>query len=158
MKLKNIFTLFFLLQSLWAVAQNDTTEVPVIDTVLYGQISVVQDPRIEVLGKKLAEYNEALNLKKTRTGKGYRLMVLSTNDRQQVLSVRSNLIRLYPEHKVYMIFQSPFIKLKLGNFLEKKDAEDLRKQLVRDKVVTGNIYLLPETIEIKPEVRTGDEE
>lgn len=38
----------------------------------------------------------------------------------------------------------------MGNFADKADAEKLRKQLLAQKITTGNIYILPETIEIKP--------
>ena len=130
----------------------------IVDTPLFGNITVTKDPRFELLGKKLAEYNEAVALKKARVGKGYRLMVLTTSDRSKAMSVRSSLIQQYPDHKVYMIFQSPFIKLKFGNFVEKKEAEAIRKQLMASGIVSSNIYLLPDTIEIKPEAKIEEEE
>ncbi|RYG45096.1 MAG: SPOR domain-containing protein [Chitinophagaceae bacterium] len=106
----------------------------------------------------MAEYNEAVAAKKARAAKGYRLMLLTTNDRSQAMSVRSSLIQQFPDHKVYMIFQSPFIKLKFGNFVEKKEAEDVRKQILASGIITGNIYLIPETVEVRPESKLGDEE
>jgi hypothetical protein len=50
-----------------------------------------------------------------------------------------------------MGFQPPFIKLKFGNFSTKEEAEAYKKDILRYKIITGNIYLLPETIEIKPD-------
>lgn len=116
-----------------------------------GNMTVVKDPRIDLLAGKLSEYNEMMNVRRARTGKGYRLMVLTTSNRAQAMNVRTALMQQFPDHKVYMIFQSPFIKLKVGNYLEKKDAEDMRKQLLNSGIITGNIYLLPETIEVKAE-------
>lgn len=113
-----------------------------------GTITVNKDPRIEVLGKKMAEYNESLSNKLHPT-KGYRLMVLSTNDRTKALQVRSQLLQFFPDQMIYMIFQSPFIKLKFGNFLEKAEADDYRKQITAAKIVTGNIYIVPEMVEVK---------
>ena len=78
-------------------------------------------------------------------------MVLSTNDRNLAMQLRSRLLQQYPEHKVYMIYQNPFIKLKMGNFVEKTEAESFRKYLLGQKLLPGNIYLLPENIELKPE-------
>ena len=40
----------------------------------------------------------------------------------------------------------------MGNFTDKTEAEKLKKQLLAQKIVTGNIYVLPETVEIKPEL------
>jgi hypothetical protein len=122
-----------------------------VDTTAHSNISLEKDERIDVLATKMRAYNELMNARRARTGKGYRLMVLNTSDRAQAMSIRSALIQRYPDHKVYMIFQSPFIKLKFGNYVEKKDAEDMRKELQKSGIIPGNIYLIPETIEVKPE-------
>ena len=57
-----------------------------------------------------------------------------------------------------MSYQMPNIKIKFGNFLEKDDADKVRKQILSSKLVTGNIYLLPETIEVKPPKEEKDKE
>lgn len=121
------------------------------DSIPKGKVMVTQkDERIDLLGKKMAEYNESL-AKKIRMEKGYRLMLLSTTDRSQAIQVRSKLLQYYPEHNVYMTFQSPYIKLKFGDFLEKDDADDMRKQIADAKIVPGNIYIVPEMVEVKPD-------
>lgn len=120
------------------------------DTLNNGAVILQKDSRIDVLGEKLGAYNVSL-AKSIRSSKGFRLMLLSTNDRNLAMQTRSKLMQQYPEHKIYMIYQTPFIKLKMGNFVEKAEAEKLKKQLLSQKIVTGNIYVLPETVEIKPE-------
>ena len=65
------------------------------------------------------------------------------------MKVRATLLQRFPEEKVYMSFQAPFIKLKFGNFVEKEDAEKYRKMLASYKIVTTNIYLIPEIVEVK---------
>ncbi len=127
------------------------------DSIIAGTITYNKDPRLETLGKKMSEFNEAMAESAARTAKGYRLMVLSTNDRNEAMNLRTRLLQLYPDQKVYMIFQSPYIKLKFGNFLDKKDAEKVKKHLNDNKIVTGNIYVLPEKIEVKPEKPVADE-
>lgn len=116
------------------------------DTLVKGYATIQKDSRIDVLGKKMAEYNENLS-SKLKMVKGYRLMLLSTNDRAQAMQVRSQLLQQYPEHKVYMVFQTPYIKLKMGNFADKSEAEKIRKSLLKSEIVSGNIYLLPEMVE-----------
>ncbi len=122
-----------------------------------AKATVIKDERISMLGTKMAEYNESL-ANKIQMVNGYRLMLLNTTDRAQALQVRSQLLQQYPDQKVYMAFLSPYIKLKLGNFLEKPEAEKFRKQLLASKIVTGNIYLLPEKVEQKPEKAVQTEE
>jgi len=99
--------------------------------------------------RKEAAFNEVLNAAKSSNG--YRLLVLNTNDRPLAMKVRSQLLENFPEQKVYMGFQPPFIKLKFGNFLTKEDAEAYKKDILKLKIISGNVYLLPETIELKPD-------
>lgn len=120
------------------------------DSIIRGTVTIVKDERIDLLGKKMTEYNESL-ANKIHLVKGYRLMLLSTTDRTRAMQVRSQLMQQYPEHNVYMTFQSPYIRLKFGNFVEKDDAEKMRKTLVEAKIITGNIYVVPEMVEMKPD-------
>jgi hypothetical protein len=108
------------------------------------------DSRIELLAKKEAELNEAI-ANGPKFAKGFRLMVLSTNDRSQAMNLRARLLQLFPEQKIYMSFQPPHIKVKLGNFLEKTEADQYKKEIILNKLVSTEIYLLPEIIEIKTE-------
>jgi hypothetical protein len=135
-----VFVNFFI-ATLWA-----QPKVP--DSI--GVVTVNKDPRIDILGKKMAEYNESL-ASKLHSTKGYRLMLLSTDDRAKALQVRTQLLQYFPEQEVYMVFQSPFIKIKFGNFLDKNEAEDYRKQIISTQIVTGNIYVVPEMVEVKAE-------
>ena len=72
----------------------------------------------------------------TKAGKGYRLMVLSTNDRVLAMQVRAKLLQHYPGQKIYMSFQPPNIKLKFGDYVEKTDAENVRKDMLKNKIVS----------------------
>lgn len=121
-----------------------------VDSTSHGTVTVIKDYRIDVLGKKMAEFNESI-VAGVRNAKGYRLMILSTSDRNAAMQLRSQLLQMYPDQKVYMVFQSPYIKLKIGNFVERTDADKFRKQLMSMNLVTGNIYILPEIVEVKPE-------
>ncbi len=134
-----LFNVFMV--SVWA--QNS-----IADSSTIGTVTLNKDPRIETLGKKMAEYNESL-ASKLHSTKGYRLMLLSTNDRTKALQVRSQLLQLFPDQSIYMIFQSPYIKLKFGNFLDRKEAEDYRKQINAAKIINSNIYIVPEIVDVK---------
>lgn len=121
-----------------------------IDTVAQGKATVLYDNRLEELIKKEAAYNELL-ANSTRAGRGYRLIVMSSNDQAQVMKVRSLLLQKFPGQKVYMSFQPPYIKLRFGNFTDKQEAEHYRNEILKQKLVTNNVYVVPDTIEVKPE-------
>lgn len=115
-----------------------------------GKITVIKDSRLDELAKKEAGFNEAMNMS-AKAGKGYRLMVLSTNDRPMAMKVRAQLLQTYPDQKIYMVYQPPNIKLKFGDYVEKAEAESMRKDILKNKIVTGNIYVVADKIEIKPD-------
>ena len=143
--------MFFILALLFsAVKINAQASISKDTTISIGNITVFMDSRIELLAKKEAELNEAI-ANGPKFAKGFRLMVLSTNDRTQAMNLRARLLQLFPEQKIYMSFQPPHIKVKLGNFLEKTEAEQYKKEIILNKLVTTDIYLLPEIIEIKTE-------
>ncbi len=146
--------LLFILCSLACVGFAQTFKT---DTLQNGKVTVTKDSRIDLLGQKMTEYNEAL-ANKIQMVDGYRLMLLNTTDRSMAMQIRSTLLQQFPEQKIYMTFLSPYIKLKFGNFVEKSAAEEMRKKLIDAKIITGNIYLLPEKVEFKPEKSNQPEE
>jgi len=129
-----------------------------IDSAVTGKVTVIKDPRMDILGKAEAEINKATVGLGVKNAKGYRLLVLSSNDRNYVMKVRTELLQRFPEEKVYMTFQAPFIKLKFGNFVEKEDAEKYRKMITNSKLVSTNVYMVPEIVEVKVDKNKEAEE
>jgi SPOR domain len=153
----NLMMVVMIFSSFMATAQvaNDTTAG--------GSSIIIKDSRIDVLGKKMAEHNASIaTTSSTKTvtqtsssgivlTNGYRLMVISTNDRDLAMKVRAQLNQSFPEHKQIMSFQMPNTKIKLGNFIERAQAEKVRKQIMAMKLVTNNIYIVSEIVEMKVE-------
>lgn len=152
--MKKVIALFF--TALFFAAANAQTTTT--DSTINGNVTVNKDPRLDILEKQEADINKATVGLGTRAAKGYRLLVVSSSDKIYAMKVRSALLQRFPEEKVYMSFQAPFIKLKFGNFVEKDDAEKYRKMLVSSKIVTTNIYLVPEIVEVKADkTKEGDD-
>ena len=145
---KFVYCFFFLFMMGFSVVAQIEDSVASINNIIH------KDARIDVLGKKMAEYNEGLALK-VQMVNGYRLMLINTTDRDAAMKLRTTLLQQYPEHKLYMTFLAPYIKLKMGNFTDKAEAERIRNELQALNIVTGNIYLLNEKIELKPVDKNG---
>ena len=109
-----IFLLFYLL-SQHLFAQNADTLLPPFPHVI-----VYKDDRLDILGGKEAEINLIASKLAARTGMGYRLQVLSTNDRDLAMRTKTQLLQMFPEQKSYMLFQLPYVKLRFGNFKTKE--------------------------------------
>jgi hypothetical protein len=144
----------------------------ILDTVSAGSSTVIQDARIEMLGEKLADHNAAIAasagekpaktlITTSSTGivltQGYRLMVISTSDRDLAMKVRARLFQSFPDQKQYISFQMPNTKIRFGNFLDRGQADRVRKQIMGMKIVTNNIYVVPDTVEMKVEKTTTKE-
>jgi len=127
------------------------------DTIVAGKVNRNKAPRRDLLGKEQAEIAKANSKSAARFTKGYRLFVLKTDDRDYAMKVRAYLLQNFPEEKVIMTYQAPFIKMKFGDFEDKEAAEKIKKQITRDGVVKGGIYVVPDTIELKPDKETKEE-
>lgn len=151
LKSKYFFALKFIILIVFIIFSHDSFAQDTATLALSnsGNIIIVKDTRIDLLGKQMAEYNTKRAIANKRTGPGYRLMVLSTSNREEAIKVRTYLLQQYPDQQIYMTFVNPFIKIKFGDFADKKEAEDVRKQLERSHLITGNIYIVPETVNFK---------
>jgi hypothetical protein len=110
-----------------------------------NKVVVFKDYRLDILGQKEAEINK----QKALSAQGFRLMILNTSDKNYAFKVRAELLQRFPEQKLYMWFANPYIRIKLGNFITKEEAEPYQKEI--SKMLDGaTIYLIPETIEVDP--------
>lgn len=136
--------------SLLLIAFSTGSFAQVMDSLPPNKMVVHSDYRLAILARKESDINTAILKAMARTAKGYRLMVLNTNDRDYALRVRSELLQKFPEQKPYMWFANPYIKLKFGNFKTREEAESYQNKI--SKMLNGQtIYLLQETIEVKPD-------
>jgi hypothetical protein len=80
------------------------------------------------------------------TTDGYRVQVLSTDDIDEANLVRAEIYEKTSRKEVYVIFEPPFYKVKVGDFTSKTEAEDLRFNLnqleyTESKVVQETVNL-----------------
>jgi hypothetical protein len=127
------------------------------DTTTAVKVTVNKDPRINLLAKAQVDIAITNTKMAARFTKGYRLFVLKTDDRDYAMKVRAYLLQNFPEEKVIMSYQAPFIKMKFGDFVDKEDAEKVKKQIVKGGVVKGGVYVVPDTIEVKPDKDAKEE-
>jgi hypothetical protein len=135
--------IFFLFLSIFflgaAFAQNpDTTAV-----------LVHKDPRIEILSKKQASVNAAIKKASARTMKGYRLLIVNTTKRNEAMDAKTKIYTYYPEMKAYLVYQSPYFKLKAGNFKTREEADRYRIEL--NTLFPKGVFILNDMIEVTPE-------
>jgi hypothetical protein len=133
------FILVFLLMAGWNSIQAQSADTTV---------KVHKDPRLDALSKRQKAVNIA-NENSTVNGhlKGWRIQVLSTNNRELANKTMTDLLMKFPMHKAYLIYQVPFFKVRVGNFKDRADGEVLKKQL--RKMFPSGVYIIPDIIEYK---------
>ena len=109
-------------------------------------IIVRKDPRFDLLSDKQAEINKRTSMM-TSSGlyKGFRIQVLSTTSRDQANQVKSDLLNRFLDEKTYLQYQSPYFKVRIGNFINKVDAEKFRVKL--NKFYPQGVYVVEDLIE-----------
>lgn len=110
-------------------------------------VAVTKDPRVDLLVNKQIEINELTTRASRRAAPGYRILVISSNDRKQVLEAKTKMYREFPELKAYMMYQSPFFRLKVGNFKEREEAEEYLLNIQR--LYPAGVYIVTDTIEVR---------
>ena len=139
--MKSCIFLVFIFVSLTSIAQSDSNNVV-----------VHKDPRIDLLIKKQIEINEVTTRNSRRSAQGYRIQVISTNNRTKALEAKTKIYQRFPELKTYLMYQSPFFKLKVGNFLERQDAESYMQDIIQ--LFPSGVYVVRDMVEVKPEKST----
>jgi hypothetical protein len=114
-----------------------------------GQVTVHKDPRLELLITKQAEINEVTSRDARKTGKGFRLLIISTNNREEAIAAKTKVYTYFPELKPYLWHQSPYYKLKAGNFKDRKEAEAYQQKL--NAYFPRGVFVMNDIIELKPE-------
>jgi hypothetical protein len=123
---------------------------PVFSQKDSGIVEVIKDPRIDLLVKKQAQINKVSAYKNSRGEyKGYRLMILSTNDRELAYKTKSEMLRYFPDQNLYMGYQAPYFKLKMGDFIKRAEADAFKKEL--SQVFDQATYVIQDIIKITPE-------
>ena len=139
--MKSIFVSLLSLVSFSLFAQQTTTDTP--------SVVIHKDPRIDLLVKKQAEINDETTRNARKVGRGFRLLVINTNKREEAISAKTKLYQYFPELKSYLLYQSPYYKLKAGNFKERKDAENYQKKL--NAFFPRGVFVMNDLIEVKPD-------
>ncbi len=144
--MKIILLVYLVVVMKTAFSQENTTSIPPNQTTA---VIVHKDPRIDILVKKQSSINTAVKKASARSMRGYRLMIINTNKRNEAIDAKTKIYTYFPELKAYLSYQSPYFKLRAGNFKTRDEAEKYRKMMTT--MFPKGVFILNDIIEIKPE-------
>jgi hypothetical protein len=140
---------FFVVLLISFLAKSQQTQAQTKSGNDTNSVTVHKDPRVDILVRKQAQINEETTKEGRKTAKGYRLLVINTNKRDEAIAAKTKVYTYFPDLKAYLIYQSPYFKVKVGNFKDRKDADDFRKEL--SVLFPNGVFIINDIIEIKPD-------
>lgn len=109
-----------------------------------GHIEITGDVAVEQLVKKHIEFNEQL-----RTIPGFRIQIASlsgSNSKSNAFNLKEQVSNAYPEQQVYVIYDEPNFRVKVGDFRTRLEAYAFLQELKAmhpGTIVKDNIYPIP---------------
>jgi hypothetical protein len=77
--------------------------------------------------------------------RGYRVQVIISQDENELIVIKNDLESSIKK-KIYIIFELPNYKLRIGNFINRKEAENFQKKIV--KLGYRTAWVVPTMIEV----------
>ncbi len=93
--MKKILLVFSVFAMKTSFAQENTASIPPNQT---ASVIVHKDPRVDILVKKQSSINTAVKKASARSMRGYRLMVVNTNKRNEAIDAKTKIYTYFPEH------------------------------------------------------------
>lgn len=76
---------------------------------------------------------------------GYRIQLFSGSERNNANALKTKFLKLYPETPVYLIYQQPYFKLRVGDYRTKIEAQQIFYKLQND---FGQVIIIPDKINL----------
>jgi hypothetical protein len=113
-------------------------------------VTVHKDSRLDMLVARQIQANELASRNARRVAKGYRILVISTDSRDEAIAAKTKVYTYFPELKAYLWHQSPYYKVKAGNFKERKDAEEYQKRM--NAYFPKGVFIMNDVVELRLDV------
>lgn len=106
-----------------------------------GEVKVYRSADID----RMVEMHKVYNSNKGEVY-GYRIQIISSTSRDQVMNAKSKFLARYPSTKCYDIFEQPNFKLRVGNFSSKLKATKFLKELGYD---FNQAFIIRDYVDVK---------
>jgi hypothetical protein len=112
-------------------------------TVLAGDVNIIQDDRVNTLIDKHIQSNTAFN-----GMTGYRIQIFfdsGSNAKNRANNERRRFMTLFPQTKAFVTFDAPNFKVRVGNFRTRLEAEKWLREIQKHFDMA---YVVPSRIEL----------
>jgi len=123
-----------------------------------GRVTVYEDESIShVLGRSMAPprtvYTNADGTVQYHKMRGYKIQAFSGNNQRtsknEANRKQGQINNAFPEHETVVLFESPFWRLRVGNFATREEAEEVMRELRRTFPSFGKeMYIVVDEVKI----------
>lgn len=101
------------------------TQAQTNDSLQSGNALIFKDPRIDYLQKVYSAKNKV----KAESKKVYRVQIVASKSRNEVNDAKAQFSSKYPGIPVFMSFDPPAFKLRVGTFVSRSDAQTFLSEI-----------------------------
>jgi hypothetical protein len=148
-------TKIFLIAVLFLTLKTNAQDTALTKPVDSSSVTVHKDQRLDLLITRQIQANELASRDARRTAKGFRLLIISTNNRDEAIATKTKVYTHFPELKSYLWYQSPYYRVKAGNFKERKEAEEYQKKL--NAYFPKGVFIMNDIVEVKLDIPWEEE-
>jgi hypothetical protein len=116
------------------------TLLPLADVSAQNRVKLISDPKLDSLVSKNIEIN-----KSQQTIDGYRIQLFSGSERNNANALRTRFKTDYPDENVYLIYQQPYFKLRVGDYRNLIEAQEMYLQLQK---TYDQLLIVPDKINL----------
>jgi hypothetical protein len=104
-----------------------------------GNVVVHYNPRLVTLEKLQKSIIDSASAEWQNV---YRIVIGTTQNRNEAYRLKSKILDNYPQQAIFLSYQSPYFKIKIGNFLSIPEAEQFMKNL--PKKLRQTSFIVPD--------------
>lgn len=87
-----------------------------------------------------------IELNKSTNGiQGYRVQIFFGSERKNATDAKAKLLQLLPDEEVYLIYQQPYFKVRVGDYRTRLEAEAVYRKLIGD---FDKAFIVPDKINL----------
>jgi len=144
--MKKIFLITIILFTISNLFSQQTT-VDLLKTGIFsgalpgGNVNITQDQRLQTI------INNHIAANQERPLEGWRVQIYFGNGstaKAKAESIKKEFLLAYPETEAYLVYDSPYFKVRVGNFRNKLDAEKFKIKIQDDY---EKVFLIEEEIQ-----------
>ncbi len=100
-----------------------------IDSIRLGGVNLYQPHFLTKLVRSHKASVSTGSVRRELIVRGYAVQIMNSTKRNDVFEAKSKFLSMYPNIKTDLIYQVPYYRLHIGEFVERKDAEVMLNKL-----------------------------